>query len=355
MGDEKPLLLVTGGRGLLAMQVIGQALQQGYRVRTTLQDLAQADDLRGELALQHLPSHILDIHQAQLGREDGWYAAMQGVNYLIDLASDIPPASLGAKDMAREIDSRTGIVMRAAGQAGVKRVIKLSTAMAAYAGKIGAPSVELDENAWTDPFTFGLSSAVRAKIFEERSAWAWAGASAIELVSLLPTSLWGPTLSSRHKNRNQPISQIFRKERIGIHHQYYRPIDIRDMGQLILEATESPEVAGKRFLVAGTQVSQAKLTGLIKQLYPKRKGLPSLKLPGWLEKTAQKLDPAEYGIEFSANQPTKIGNRRLNQYFQTSLRPLKETVKDVCEMLLHPDQTVTNNPSVTSGRLDTPL
>src|SRR6185369_7901016 len=89
-------------------------------------------------------------------------------------------------------------VLRAAVRAKVKRVV-MTSSTAACSPPLRSPSITgNDETRWTDIDVGPLTGYRRSKILAERAAWAFmrAEGGTTELVTVLPTAIFGPILTS---------------------------------------------------------------------------------------------------------------------------------------------------------------
>src|SRR5271166_468799 len=146
------LVLVTGGSGFIGAHCILQLLDAGYRVRTTVRSLTREPAVRAMLKQGGAdPGDRLSFFAADLEKDAGWPEAVAGCDYVLHVASPLPPTVPKHEDElivpAREGSLR---VLRAARDADVKRVVLTSSfAAIGYGHKPqGAPFNEAD---WTDP------------------------------------------------------------------------------------------------------------------------------------------------------------------------------------------------------------
>jgi nucleoside-diphosphate-sugar epimerase len=97
-----PNLLITGVTGFIGFRVLLEALTQGYVVRAAVRSSAQADSIGSHPKIKNLaPGDKLSFVQVpDLTREDAYVEAVQGVTYIIHLASPLPSPAL---------DPQTGI------------------------------------------------------------------------------------------------------------------------------------------------------------------------------------------------------------------------------------------------------
>ena len=133
------LVLVTGGSGFLGAHCILELLKAGYRVRTTVRSAKrEADVLRhaqGRRRRAGRPRSRFAI--ADLMADAGWPQAVAGCDYVLHVASPFPPGVPKHEDELI-IPAREGAlrVLRAARDAGVKRVVLTSSFAAIGYGKL---------------------------------------------------------------------------------------------------------------------------------------------------------------------------------------------------------------------------
>lgn len=125
---NKPLVLVTGGSGFIAVHIIVQLLENNYRVRATLRSMGRQDEVKA-MVLAGGVANIEDLSfvEADLTSDKNWNQAVEGADYVIHVASPTPNRIY--KDENEMIQpAREGVlrVLRAAREAGVKRVVLTS-------------------------------------------------------------------------------------------------------------------------------------------------------------------------------------------------------------------------------------
>ncbi|KAF2676484.1 putative cinnamoyl-CoA reductase [Lentithecium fluviatile CBS 122367] len=97
-----PNLLITGVTGFIGFRVLLDALAQGYVVRAAVRSSSQMEALRSHPKIEALaPGDKLSfVEVLDFTREDAYLEAVQGVKYIIHLASPLPSPAL---------DPQTGI------------------------------------------------------------------------------------------------------------------------------------------------------------------------------------------------------------------------------------------------------
>jgi NAD(P)-dependent dehydrogenase (short-subunit alcohol dehydrogenase family) len=90
-------ILVTGGSGFIAAHTIARLLGENHRVRTTLRNLGREAEVRTMLKEAHAtPSDQLSFFAADLEDDAGWVGAVEGCDYVLHIASPLPPNVLNA-------------------------------------------------------------------------------------------------------------------------------------------------------------------------------------------------------------------------------------------------------------------
>ena len=83
-------VLVTGGTSYIGKHVISQLIEKDYSVRTTVRDKSKIEEIKGDIE-KHLNKQIaLDIHVADLIKDEGWNEAIKGCDAIIHVAGPFP-------------------------------------------------------------------------------------------------------------------------------------------------------------------------------------------------------------------------------------------------------------------------
>ena len=83
-------VLVTGGSGYVATRLVADLLRTGHEVRTTVRSLSGEDELRAAVRRGGADDVGLQVVLADLESEDGWDAALTGVQDVHHVASRRP-------------------------------------------------------------------------------------------------------------------------------------------------------------------------------------------------------------------------------------------------------------------------
>ena len=120
--------LVTGGNGYLATHLVAGLLRDGVPVRTTVRSLSAEAELRAAVRRGGADDAGLQFVVADLARDDGWDAALAGVEEVHHVASPILVVQPDDPDeLLRPARDGTLRVLRAAVGAGARRVVLTSS------------------------------------------------------------------------------------------------------------------------------------------------------------------------------------------------------------------------------------
>ncbi|MDO5051356.1 MAG: NAD(P)H-binding protein [Pseudoclavibacter sp.] len=325
-------ILVTGADGFLAGWIMRGALRRGLSVRAPVHTEEQAENVRRMLTSEGLGLDRCSFPLVPIPREADWVEAMRGADAVVHSASTFQGGAvpldefsegLGAPEgpaRAGEPDAETPretsrffdasveaalVVVRAAVQAGVPRVVLTSSAAAALPhGGRG----ELDEGHWSDPDSVFARQTARARSGEERAMWRLgtaylaskvrlereaqaicAAGPATGLASILPGLILGPAVGGR-----TPLAApLFDAALRGIPAPRLElpVVDVRDLAELHLLAIERA-AAGERFLGVSEVASAPAMARLLRRRLGRRgRRIRPFAAPAPLVRAAGRVNP----------------------------------------------------------------
>ena len=276
-------VLVTGGSGYVGTQLIAALLRDGRPVRATVRSLEREGDVRAAVRRGDADDAGLEVVAADLTADDGWAAAVAGCEEVHHVASPIPVQPDDPDELIVPAREGTLRVLRAARDAGVRRVVLTSSfAAVGYSPKPGAEFTEAD---WTDPDTPGLAPYPRSKAIAERAAWDLIERDGgdTELVVVNPTFILGPTLTTELRSSLQLIKAMLDGTMSVAPRQRFGVADVRDVADLHIRAMAAPGAAGKRFLAVadGPTISYLEVAEILRRrLGPLAARVPTEEAPG---------------------------------------------------------------------------
>lgn len=290
-------VLVTGGSGFIGSHAILQLLAAGYQVRTTVRSLKREGDVRAMLKEGGVkPGDRLSFFAADLENDAGWKEAVAGCDYVLHVASPLPP-NVPKHEDELIVPAREGTlrVLRAARDAGVKRVV-LTSSFAAIGYGHKQRETPFDETDWTNLEGSDVIAYAKSKTLAERAAWDFMAkeGGGLELSVVNPVAVFGPVLGPDYSASILLVQRLMDGAMPGCPQLYFGAVDVRDVVDLHIRAMTHPAAKGERFLaVAGDFMSMLDIAKTLKaRMGASAKRLPTRELPNWLVRLAALRDPA---------------------------------------------------------------
>jgi nucleoside-diphosphate-sugar epimerase len=278
----------------------------------------------------------LSVHQADLMSDEGWAEAVDGCDYVLHVASPFPPSQPKDPDElivpAREGTLR---VLRAALDAGVKRVVVTSSVAAVRNG--GRTAEEpLTEEDWTDPDKPGLTPYVRSKTIAEQAAWALVRErdQVDRLTTVNPGAIIGPVLSDDRSYSLQAIERML-DGMPGLPRLGFNFVDVRDVAALEAIAMSSPEAGGQRFIAVERWLWMSDVAEILRErLGDRASKVPSRNIPDFLVKAMSLFDSDLRSITGELSVMSVRSGEKARARLGWKPRPSEETIVDCAESLL---------------------
>lgn len=289
--------LVTGGSGFVGSHIILQLVAAGYQVRTTIRNLKREGDVRTMLKVGGVdPGNRLSFYAADLENDMGWREAVSGCDFVLHVASPLPP-SVPKNEDELIVPAREGTlrVLRASRDAGVKRVVLTSSfAAIGYGHKVR--ETPFNETDWTDPDGDDVAPYTKSKTLAERAAWDFLSreGGSLELSVINPVAVFGPVLGPDYSASILLVQKMMDGTMPGTPQLYFGAVDVRDVADLHIRAMTHPAAKGERFLaLAGDFLTMLDIAKILKaRMGESAKRVPSRQLPNWMVRLASLRDPA---------------------------------------------------------------
>ena len=328
-------VLVTGGSGFLASWCIAELLQRGYTVRTTLRSGSKEALVRKAVGSTTTDAR-LTFAIADLTSDAGWDAALAGCDYVLHVASPLGGAPSRDRDAfvapAREGTLR---VLRAAMNAGVKRVVMTSAAAAARPPL--AANLVSDETVWADPDDPQFDAYRRSKILAERAAWDFIAADGgrTELTTILPGAVFGPVLARENLGSVQIINRMLEGRPPAIPRLGFWVVDVRDVADLHIRAMISSAAGGQRFLAAGEFLWMEEIARILRaKLGARASKVPTARLPDALFRFVAIFLPQLKALAPLLGQRYELSPFKASRVLGFAPRPADVTLYDCAVTLL---------------------
>ncbi|HET8846705.1 MAG TPA: aldehyde reductase, partial [Ktedonobacteraceae bacterium] len=292
------LVLVTGGSGFIGVHCILQLLEAGYRVRTTIRSLKREPEVRAMLKVGGVDAgDALSFAAADLLSDEGWSEAVSGCDFVLHVASPFPNATPKHEDELI-VPAREGAlrVLRAARDAGVKRVVLTSSFAAIGYGSKPAQGQLFSEVDWSDPDSGekSISAYAKSKTLAERAAWDFIASEggSLELAVVNPVAVFGPVLGPDYSTSIQLLQRLLDGTMPGCPRLSFGVVDVRDVADLHLRAMTDPAARGERFLAIADEFQsiQEMAKALKARMGSAADRVPTRVFPDWMVRLAALFD-----------------------------------------------------------------
>jgi len=332
------LVLVSGGSGFIGSHCILQLLGAGYRVRTTVRSLQREADVLAMLATGGAePGEALSFAAADLSSDAGWPEAVAGCDFVLHVASPFPQDAPKHEDEVI-IPAREGTlrVLRAARDAGVKRVVATSSFAAIGYGQEPTDRPFSEED-WTDP-NGGVRAYGKSKTLAERAAWDFIAreGGALELSVVNPVAVLGPVLGPDLSSSIQLVQRLMDRGMPGLPRLSFGLVDVRDVADLHLRAMTDPAAEGERFLaIAGDFMTIEQIAQVLRaQMGAAAARVPTRVLPNWMVRLASLTDPSLKQMVSELGKSKSASNEKAKRLLGWAPRSNEDCIVATAESLV---------------------
>jgi nucleoside-diphosphate-sugar epimerase len=336
------MVLVTGGTGFLGGWCIATLLDRGYRVRTTIRDLAREGDVRSTVAAAGAGERqeALTVLAADLTSDAGWPEAVKECAYVLHVASPFPPSQPRDPDDLI-VPARDGAlrVLNAALDAGAERIVLTSSVAAVRNGGPPRNGTAYTEDDWTDGDRTSLTPYTRSKTIAERAAWDLVREAGAEerLAVVNPGAIIGPALSDDRSFSLELIERLMKGAMPALPRLGFSLVDARDVAELELLAMTSPAAAGKRLIATDRFLWMAEIASILRdRLGAQAAKVPTRVAPNLLIKAVAIFDPSVRSFTGDLGRRVEFSSQRARD-LGWSPRPVEDSIVETARSLQEHD------------------
>lgn len=331
-------VLVTGVTGFIGAHLTIQLLNKEYQVRGSLRNMDRAEEIRSVIAEHAEDIERLSFVEADLLQEKVWQEAMQGVDYVMHVASPFPRLlPKNDEELIRPARQGTLHVLQAAAANGVKKVVLTSSSGAIMYGKDKARKKgTYTEKDWTDVSNRKDTTAyLRSKTLAERAAWDFMEKdnSGMSLSVICPGAVLGPVLEKDFGTSANVVIKLLDGGAPGIPDMGFDFVDVRSVADLHIRAMESPKAENERFAASNGFLKFRDLAEILQEAYPGRR-VPKRILPNWAVRAYSLIDPSAKPILIDLGAERKMDCSKARQWLGWEPIAVREAVKATAETVI---------------------
>lgn len=336
-------VLVTGGTGFVASHCVMALLAAGHDARATVRSLAREDELRALLRGAGAAGDRVSVFAADLQADAGWSAAVEGCDYVLHVASPFPSAvPRDADELIVPARDGTLRVLRAARDAGVRRVVITSSFAAIGYGGAGGRTTAFTEQDWTNPDAPGVQPYPQSKTLAERAAWDFVAreGGGLELAVVNPVGVFGPVLGPHRSTSALLVKRLLDGAMPGCPDLWFGAVDVRDVAALHLMAMTDPRARDERFLATGGDfMSVVEIARVLREgIGAAARKVPTRALPNWLVRVVARFDPAVAAVVPELGKRKNASSDKARRLLGWAPRPPAEAILAMARSLLEPSR-----------------
>ena len=330
------IVLVTGGTGYIAGELIDQLLAKGWTVRTTVRSKAKSEaKLRTRWGDA---GERLAVFEAELMDDAGWAEANAGCTHVAHVASPIA-ASAPRHEDDMIVPAREGTLraLRFAKAAGVKRFVQTSSMAAVAYGRSGKVYT-VDESDWTDIHHPDVYPYVKSKTIAERAARDWVAAEGgdLEFVSVNPSMVLGPVHDADFSPSVEAVKQVLDGSMPMAPDLGFAVVDTRDCADLHVRCLETPGLANERFLASGRFIKILEMAQVLRDRLPpeQTRKTPTRLMPNWMVSVLGLVNPGVRSIKAEVGKTRNVDFSHARERLGWQTRPIEDSIVDCAKSLI---------------------
>ena len=327
-------ILITGGSGFIALHCVQQALDEGYKVVTTVRSKKKENEVLAAMRKYAKSTENLEIVYADLCKDDGWDTISKDCSCILHVAS---PFFLEEPKHKSEIIvpavEGTMRVLNSALANQVKKVIVTSSVVAISLGHSKNKTL-FDESDWTN-LDSKLTAYAKSKTIAEKKAWDFVNKltdeNRVELTCINPAAVTGPMLSDHIGTSNNMICQMANGEFPACPKVHVGFVDVRDVAKAHISAISDSKTDGQRIILSSAEENMVDIGKTLYNLgYSKA---PRKVMPNFLVKIASIFKKELAGIIPLLGRLSNYNKKQMNRYFKWDFVTVEQSIKDTASQL----------------------
>ncbi|MBM1219752.1 aldehyde reductase [Ponticoccus sp. SC2-23] len=315
-------VFLTGASGFIAKHILRELLEQGYHVRASVRSDKRKAELEGLF-----PDAALEFATLDLTKDDGWQDALKGCDVLIHTASPFPLTEpKDPQDLIRPAVDGTLRAMRAAKDAGIKRVILTSSCAAIYKQADKPKMQPSDEANWTSPDDPAVGAYEASKTLAEKAAWDFVVENPdIALTTINPGAVFGPPMDARYGSSLELVEQLMTGKVPMAPPMDMVAVDVRDVARMHVAAIDLEATKGARFAAASGTHRLLEL-GQILKAWDQSLKTPGREAPVWLLRMMGLFSKDVKGILGNVGRTLAVSGAKAEKTFGFRFIPVKDAL-----------------------------
>lgn len=302
MSSQHEVVCVTGGSGFIGSWLVSLLLHRGYTVHATVKDLNDEKETKHLRALDGADA-CLKLFQIDLLDYDSILAAVNGTVGVFHLASPciVDKVHDPENQLLDPAIKGTINVLRAAKEAGVKRVVVTSSISAIIPSPNWPSDVVKGEDCWAD-IEYCKQNGVwypLSKTLAEKTAWEFAKENGLDVVVVNPGTVMGPVLPPTLNASMLMLLHLLQGCTETYENFFMGSVHVKDVALAHILVYENKSASGRHLCVEAIS-HYGDFAAKVAELYPEYNlpRLPRDTQPGLLRARDASKKLMELGLQF---------------------------------------------------------
>ncbi|XP_071920538.1 tetraketide alpha-pyrone reductase 1-like isoform X2 [Coffea arabica] len=272
MEENRGKVCVTGASGFLASWLIKRLLLSGYRVTGTVRDPENAKKVAHLWRLEGAKERLVLV-KGDLMEEGSFDDAIMGCEGVFHTASPVlgrPASDPKAEILKPAVEGTLNVLRSCKKNPFLKRVVLTSSSSTVRAREDFDPNVPLDESSWSSEMLCERLKIwyVLSKTLAEKAAWKFCEENEIDLVTVLPSFVIGPSLPPELCSTAADVLGLLKGETQKFEwHGRMGYVHIDDVALCHILVYERRNAQG-RYLCSSTVLDNDELASILSATYP---------------------------------------------------------------------------------------
>lgn len=330
-------VFVSGATGYIAKHIVLKLLARGDRVVGSVRDQSRDESLRAAMR-SHLsdPGLTDNLRTVSLDLEadEGWNAAMEGVDALIHTASPFPIAQpANEDDLIKPAVDGTLRALQAAASAGVRRVVLTSSVVAVSMGNEPKNGTAFTEEDWSRTDSPDASAYGKSKTLAEHAAWKFAGENALDLTCINPSFVMGAPLDANYGTSIRVIERILAAKDPMIPNIGFPTVEVGDVAEAHIRCLDQDDSIGHRIIVSDRFLWFRDFAQTIQAELPNRKIVTRV-APNALIRFLSLFDNEIKAVVPQLGKRDEVSNAKARDLLEIKFRDTHDSVRDAARWLV---------------------
>lgn len=330
-------ILVTGGTGYIAGEVIGLLLERGHAIHTTVRSKAKSEaKLHGRWPNA---GDRLKLFEVELLDDAGWAEANAGCDAVAHVASPLP-VSVPRDENELIVPAREGTLraLRFAHEAGIRHFVQTSSNAAISYGHPRAKT-QFDERDWTNVDAPGVQPYIKSKAIAERAARDWVAANAPEMAfcSVNPVLVLGPVANDDFSASVEVVRRLLTGGVPMIPNIGFSIVDVRDVAMLHVLALEAKAetIRDERFAASTEFFWMADVARVLREhLGSDARKVPNRRMPDFLLRLMALASRDIRQLAAEVGSKKVLSGQHAKDVFGWTTIPPEQTIVDTARSLI---------------------